>query len=142
VTFEAVVPRGASVYGTLAAFAGSGDAIVLRHMRRDVGRTVGLTIVSIMSLAGMDEVDFLKIDIEGAEGEVFADPNAWIQRVGVMAIEIDDDKKPNCRATIYRSAARQFDFEWQNGENVFFARSGFIDQVALATCWRPIGQRV
>lgn len=109
---------------------------------RLVGRTVGLTIDSIMSLAGMDEVDFLKIDIEGAEDEVFADPSAWIQRVGVMAIEIHDDKKPNCRATIYRSAARQFDFEWQNGENVFFARSDFIDQVALATGWRPIGQRV
>jgi FkbM family methyltransferase len=107
---------------------------------RLVGRTVGLTIDSIMKLAGMDEVDFLKIDVEGTEDELFADPNAWIQRVGVMAIEIHDDMKPNCRATIYRNAARHFAFEWHNGENVFFARSDFVDQVALATGWQPIGQ--
>jgi hypothetical protein len=31
-----LVPRGASVDGALAAFAGFGNAIILRHMRCDV----------------------------------------------------------------------------------------------------------
>lgn len=108
---------------------------------RFIGRTIGLTIDTIMKLVDMDEVDFLKIDIEGAEDDLFADPSTWIQRIGVMAIEIHDDMKPNCRTTIYRNAARQFDFEWQNGEHVFFARSDFVDHTALATGWRPIGEQ-
>lgn len=49
----AFVPRGASVDGALAASAGFGNAIVLRHMRGDVpgakighmiGRVIGLVL--------------------------------------------------------------------------------------------------
>jgi hypothetical protein len=46
-----LVPRGASVDGAAAALAGRGDAVVLRHMRRDVGGAqVGHMIGGIVGL--------------------------------------------------------------------------------------------
>src|SRR5450756_2726618 len=46
----ALVPRGASVDGALAAFAGLGEAIVLRHMRCDVpGAKIGHMIGRVIS---------------------------------------------------------------------------------------------
>jgi FkbM family methyltransferase len=47
-----------------------------------------LTVGQIMELAGMQTVDLLKCDIEGAEGEVFDDCSAWIHRVGYLVIEL------------------------------------------------------
>src|ERR1700738_377005 len=53
----AFVPRGACVDGALATLAGCGDAVVLRHMRRDVdgaqtghmvSRVIGLSSPTVM----------------------------------------------------------------------------------------------
>src|SRR5262249_13313998 len=58
----ALVPRGASVDGTLAALAGCGDAVVLCHMRRDVdraqighmiGRVIGLVFAHCDAATGL-----------------------------------------------------------------------------------------
>ncbi len=145
-----VVPLHAAVwkYNTLLDVRddGAGDcSFQTQEPRLDgrhklVGKTIGLTIDTIMKLSGMDQVDFLKIDIEGAEEDIFIDPSAWIKNVGVMAIEIHEDMKPGCRALIYRSATRQFEFEMQNGENIFFAKSDFVD-AARPSDWRPISER-
>jgi FkbM family methyltransferase len=37
-----------------------------------------------------DDVDFVKMDIEGAEWEVVAGPGSWPERVGSMLVEIHD----------------------------------------------------
>src|SRR6266542_5311981 len=58
----AFVPRGTPVDGALAALAGCGDAVVLRHMRRDVdgaqigymiGRVIGLVFAHRDAAAGL-----------------------------------------------------------------------------------------
>ena len=99
---------------------------------RFAGRTMGLTIDSIMTITGMDKIDLLKIDVEGAEDDLFVDPTAWIERVGVIAMEIHDDRKPDCRARIFRHAIKTFQFQRMNGENVCFARSEFVEDAAAA----------
>jgi hypothetical protein len=42
----------------------------------------GITIHSLMARFGIDYIDFLRIDIEGAEREVFESAPPWIDRVG------------------------------------------------------------
>jgi len=107
-----------------------------------VGRTIGLTIDTIIDLAGMSEVDFLKIDIEGAEHELFLNPNTWLSRINVLAIEIHDSMRPGCKSLIYNKVASHFDFECEHGEIVCFAKSDFVDSSVPSGGWRPIGGKL
>jgi hypothetical protein len=60
-----------------------------------VGTVTARTIDAIMSMIGIERIDLLKVDIEGAEAELFANPRAWIDRVGVLAIEFHDELQPD-----------------------------------------------
>jgi hypothetical protein len=64
------------------------------------GKTRGMTIPEIMTRYGMDRIDLLKMDIEGAELEVFEGWNEWIDRIGSMVIEIHEDLRPGCLAAV------------------------------------------
>ncbi len=47
-----------------------------------------LTMPELFARHGLDEVDFLKCDIEGSEFELFADASAWLPRVRRIAMEV------------------------------------------------------
>lgn len=52
------------------------------------GTTVpGLTMTSLIERSGFPRVDLLKIDVEGAEAELFRDNTGWLDRVRAIAIE-------------------------------------------------------
>jgi FkbM family methyltransferase len=76
------------------AFAVSGDPGTVR----------AITIPSLMRDYGIEYIDLLKLDIEGAEVEVF-DRCQWQGRVGRVVIELHDRLKPGCTATVDRSLA-------------------------------------
>jgi hypothetical protein len=68
----------------------------------------------------------LKVDIEGAEREVFADPSAWIDRVGVIIVELHDRFRTGCSRAFYR-ATGGFDVEWSpRDRSVAVARNGLL----------------
>jgi FkbM family methyltransferase len=48
----------------------------------------GHSIESIIARSGFDSCDLLKLDVEGAEEWLFAEPSAWLSRVQVMLIEV------------------------------------------------------
>ena len=89
------------------------------------------TIDKIMSDFKLTYVDILKIDIEGAEKEVFADPSAWIQKVGVIVIEFHDRMKSGCSRAVY-SAVKDFEFEWHKEGTVFFLRKEYVVDPSLS----------
>ena len=60
---------------------------------------VGLN--DLMRQYGMDCVDILKLDIEGAEREVFSANRAWLDKVKIIAIELHDRFKEGCAAAFY-----------------------------------------
>lgn len=76
-----------------------------------------------MHTHGLDRIDLLKMDIEGSEREVLADPSAWIDRVDALIVELHDRKKPGCGA-VFESVARQFDARWHGGELEYLVRAG------------------
>jgi FkbM family methyltransferase len=88
----------------------------------------GLTLDKLMSDLGINFVDLLKIDIEGAEIEVFADPARWIKQVGVIAIELHDWLRTGCGRSV-SIASKDFELRAKNGETTYFAKAGFAPPI-------------
>lgn len=83
----------------------------------------GITVNTIMKEHGIEHIDILKMDIEGAELEVFSDPYSWIENVDALIVELHERMKPGCTHSFY-SGARGFDHEWLQDENVYKTREG------------------
>jgi FkbM family methyltransferase len=86
-------------------------------------RIQGLTIDAILEKYGVRHVSILKIDIEGAELEVFRNSSPWIDRIGSLIVELHEHMKPGCNRTFY-NATNGFDSEWTQGELVYLSRTG------------------
>lgn len=94
--------------------------------RSSNGRVVGevecVTISSILDWFDIDRVDFLKVDIEGGELEVFRSASGWIDRIEAIAVELHDRFRPGCmRAFI--EATVDFGEDFSRGENSFAIRT-------------------
>jgi len=82
-------------------------------------RVRAITMDTLMSETGIDSIDLLKVDIEGAEVEVFASC-PWITKVRVIAIELHDRVRTGC-SSVVKTAAKGMQLN-QTGEVTFFIR--------------------
>ena len=75
------------------------------------GALRGVDIPGLMKLAGDEVISLLKVDIEGAEAEVFSpdsDCQSWLEKVRAIAIEIHDDSVfGDCRGTFFAAIREQ-----------------------------------
>jgi FkbM family methyltransferase len=63
-----------------------------------------VTIDSIMQKFELQNIDVLKIDIEGAEKEVFESNNQeWLSKTRVILIELHDRLKPGCSTAFFKA---------------------------------------
>ena len=69
----------------------------------------GVRALTIGELAGAQPIDILKLDVEGAEKELFEHDPVWLANVGVLMIELHDRFKPGCSRAVY-SALTRHDF--------------------------------
>ena len=78
-----------------------------------------ITIDEILRQSGKKEIDILKLDIEGAEKELFSENyESWLGKVKVLIIELHDRMKEGCSAVFY-SAIEKYNFtETKRGENI------------------------
>jgi FkbM family methyltransferase len=54
----------------------------------------GLSMEALRRLSGADQIDLVKIDVEGAEAELFRSENlGWLQHVGCLAVEFHEDSR-------------------------------------------------
>lgn len=97
---------------------------------RVLGQTAAVSVPHLLAEHQLDGVDLLKVDIEGAEKEVFADPAVWIGRVGVIIAELHDRFQRGCALNFYR-ATQSFDLEWHRGEHVIVARKEVLAPPSL-----------
>lgn len=89
--------RTAALFTETGAF---GFALV--ETRDDLPEVSVVTMDTVLEQAGMDRIDLLKADIEGAERELFADCSGWIHRVQALIVECHegysgDDLLEDCR---------------------------------------------
>ena len=85
----------------------------------------GMTVDSIIEEYALSKIDILKIDIEGAEKEVFNDTSAWIRDVNAMIVELHERMKSGCNRSFY-NGSNGFDNEWHQGENVYLSRKDYL----------------
>lgn len=69
----------------------------------------------------IESIDLLKVDIEGAEKELFSNAGEWIDKVRSVVIELHDRVKPGCSESFF-SATAGFPLEERKGENIFRSR--------------------
>ena len=77
-----------------------------------------------MELYKFNIIDILKIDIEGSEKEVFDASVNWIDKTGIIMVELHDELKIGCKGSVY-FAAKDFKITWRKGETIFFAQQEY-----------------
>lgn len=98
-----------------------GDAWAIQTKEARDGSVQGFTIHDIMKVHGLQRIDFLKMDIEGAEREVFESHEEWIGRIGSIAIETHDRFAPGSHTRVM-GAAHHFKEVYNSGETWFMLR--------------------
>ncbi len=98
--------------GNWAFFTHEGEGIRVR----------AVSMESLLRELALDTVDFVKVDIEGAEVEIFESPD-WVNRVRALAIETHDELRPGCTAAV-TSAMRNFERTHSNGILLFIRQDG------------------
>tara|TARA_A100001037_G_scaffold304506_1_gene341518 strand:- start:43622 stop:44377 length:756 start_codon:yes stop_codon:yes gene_type:complete len=82
----------------------------------------GISIEGFMSDYSVNEIDILKLDVEGAEKDIFSKNINWIPKVRLMIIELHDRVVPGCSREFF-ACTSQFKFEeHRKGENFFLLR--------------------
>jgi FkbM family methyltransferase len=67
------------------------------------------TVEQLLEDLGWAGADLVKLDVEGAEAEIFREAPAWLGRIGVLVVELHDRIAPGCAASLYRAlGARRF----------------------------------
>jgi FkbM family methyltransferase len=68
-----------------------------------VAKTQAVTVDSLMRDYGIERVDLLKIDIEGAEREVFNGSANWINKEVMIMAELHDSTHAGCSEAFYKA---------------------------------------
>ena len=89
----------------------------------DADSVPAMTIPEIVRRAGFPRIDLLKVDIEGAELELFSrNTQDWLPGVQQLVIETHDRFKPVATAAV-QAAMQGLDFDQRrSGENLVFIR--------------------
>ena len=78
---------------------------------------LGKEVLIALQRLGVETIDILKMDIEGAEKVIFENyQEDWLQRVGVLYVELHDRLFPGCALATYRAATPHPFFKTQLGE--------------------------
>lgn len=81
-----------------------------------------LTINNILTMANKDFVDILKIDIEGAEKDLFEENyETWINKVGLIIIELHEGLRKGTRNSFYSAISKLKYHEFIEGENHYIS---------------------
>lgn len=86
------------------------------------------TVGKLLADSGFDEIDLLKVDIEGAEKEVFSAPDVdeWLPKVKVLTIELHDRMKLGCSNAFFKAVSKYNWFFAFRGENLIFIRESLM----------------
>jgi len=105
-----VVPGGIWSHTTRLAIENpEGEAFAFRVTERPDGPIGAHGVDDLMRERGLARIDVLKLDVEGAEVEVFSSALKWIDRVDTILVEAHESLRPGCTAMI-ESVARAHDF--------------------------------
>ncbi|MFA5908991.1 MAG: FkbM family methyltransferase [Vicinamibacterales bacterium] len=83
-----------------------------------------VTIPELMEEQGWSTIDILKLDIEGADLDLFQHSSGWIHQINVIVVEANDAQRLRSTAALFEAtAAEEFD-AFIHGENHVLIRRG------------------
>ncbi|HJS66830.1 MAG TPA: FkbM family methyltransferase [Nitrospiraceae bacterium] len=111
-------------YLAIENLAAAPDAFRVRETDQPANAIAATTIDTILREAGTDRIDVLKLDVEGAEKELFSDPGSehWLRRTDVLIIELHDRFKPGCSHAFEQAVSKHPFRRIQVGENLMLMR--------------------
>ena len=96
----------------------------------------GISIESLLAMSGFDRISLLKMDVEGAEGEIFQGEVNWLDKVDAIAIELHDDSTFGNCTQIFLAAMEGRGFEMiRSGELTLCSRPGTVKLVPHEKLW-------
>jgi|GEM_PF-972834 len=87
-----------------------------------------VTIEGLLEDYNLGLIDILKIDIEGAEKEVFENYPAWVNHVQSIIVELHERMKKGCNEA-FKKVEKEFDESAINGEDIYLSKGGFIKMI-------------
>ncbi len=86
------------------------------------GEVEATTVEALLAAAGGARIGLLKLDVEGAEREIFAGGPAWLERVDCLMVELHERYLAGCERA-FEEAVGSYPFErYRQGENVVLVR--------------------
>jgi len=82
------------------------------------GKLPGLSMRTLISRLGIDSIDILKIDIEGAEARVFSGDSSWLDITRSIIVELHDRFEPGCARAFYGAIGKFPFLQDIDGESV------------------------
>lgn len=107
---------------------GYGEASYMVEAGLSVNSMKACTIKQVMEIMNAEIIDILKIDIEGAEKEIFETGyEEWLPFTKIIIVEIHDRYKKGSSKAVF-SAMSKFDFSLElSGENLVFYNNNLIN---------------
>jgi FkbM family methyltransferase len=97
-----------------------------------VAKTQALTVDSLMRDHGIERIELLKVDIEGAEREVFNGSAHWINKVEMIMVELHDETQPGCSEAFYKATENYQSEIVMKGETILRQRSTHAAMLELS----------
>ncbi len=110
--FLKIVDKGYGKYGFMTK-------MVKKNEKYDVEV---ITINDLIRNYKIKEVDILKLDIEGAEKELFSSNFDWLDKVKILIIELHERMKPGCEKSFYNSIKKYNFVQEISGENIILRK--------------------
>lgn len=89
------------------------------------GAMQAFSVPGIMEQHQWQQVDLIKIDVEGAEKEIFEGDTSWLRYVKIMVIELHDRFKAGCSEAVFAAVAKHQFEDFIHGENHVFINKAF-----------------
>jgi hypothetical protein len=87
-----------------------------------------VTIDTLLKKSGFDKIDILKLDIEGAEREIFSKNfDSWLDKVDIIMIELHDRIKKGCTKAFYSAVNKYKWKKFKRGENIILIKKKSIN---------------
>ncbi len=109
---------------------GNGEAAYMIEPGTGINTVRAYTIKEIMDLMSIKDIDILKIDIEGAEKEIFETGyEEWIPATKIIIVETHDRYKKGTSKAIFKSISK-YNFSLEiSGENLVLFNNNLLPQI-------------
>jgi FkbM family methyltransferase len=85
-----------------------------------------ITVNDAFKMLDVEQVDLLKIDIEGSEKQVFSGDTSWLRNVKMMVIELHDRFQPGCTQALQQAIEGHEFVESPLGENLVLVHRSLL----------------